>query len=510
MSSTPVMSSSAAKGLDGSSSSSLSFSSSSSILSFSSVVSQYDAILLITIAAVAFYATNKALPQGMVIMRERGIFGIDINKVTLEDRQKFGECKREHKPFPPRIEQYIVPESAGTFVGLVYLCSIVVAFALLPGCPLDRCNAALCSMGFALLLGFVDDVLDVRWRYKIMFSAVTTLPLLSSYSGPLWIAVPIQLRGLVAQWLSPAAGGVPVSSTHITDIASAVEVTKRYIAPYLFPPLLDGSSSPSSSSSGGSSGMIGGGADVPMDAPGLYLGPLYLLYMSLVTIFCTNSINILAGVNGVEVGQTMVICVAQIIQNILSIYLYGGGGITTSAASSSSTQHHSTIITNNNTSSIIFANQSAANHRVSLIILVPFLAVCGALWRYNRYPSRFFVGDSFTYMAGVVLAVAGITGVYSKTLLLFFFPQLLNFVLSLPQLLGVVVCPRHRVPRYCPKDGLLHNSHNLTVLNLILTITGPVKEGTLTTCMLAFQAVSCAAALWLRHSVAAQVFEIVN
>ena len=30
-------------------------------------------------------------------------------------------------------------------------------------------------------------------------------------------------------------------------------------------------------------------------------GPLYYVYMSMLSTFCTNSINILAGVNGVEV-----------------------------------------------------------------------------------------------------------------------------------------------------------------------------------------------------------------
>jgi UDP-N-acetylmuramyl pentapeptide phosphotransferase/UDP-N-acetylglucosamine-1-phosphate transferase len=35
----------------------------------------------------------------------------------------------------------------------------------------------------------------------------------------------------------------------------------------------------------------------------LPLGWLYKVYMVLLTIFCTNSINILAGINGLEAGQ---------------------------------------------------------------------------------------------------------------------------------------------------------------------------------------------------------------
>ena len=34
-------------------------------------------------------------------------------------------------------------------------------------------------------------------------------------------------------------------------------------------------------------------------------GPLYYIYMSMLSTFCTNSINILAGVNGVEVSDTV-------------------------------------------------------------------------------------------------------------------------------------------------------------------------------------------------------------
>jgi UDP-N-acetylglucosamine--dolichyl-phosphate N-acetylglucosaminephosphotransferase len=46
-----------------------------------------------------------------------------------------------------------------------------------------------------------------------------------------------------------------------------------------------------------------------------------------------------------------------------------------------------------------------------------------------------------------VLACAGVLGHFSKTLLLFFIPQVFNFLLSCPQLFGIVPCPRHRVPK---------------------------------------------------------------
>jgi UDP-N-acetylglucosamine--dolichyl-phosphate N-acetylglucosaminephosphotransferase len=40
-----------------------------------------------------------------------------------------------------------------------------------------------------------------------------------------------------------------------------------------------------------------------------------------------------------------------------------------------------------------------------------------------RYPSKVFVGDTFTYFAGMTIAVAGILGHFSETLLLFLVPQ---------------------------------------------------------------------------------------
>ena len=64
----------------------------------------------------------------------------------------------------------------------------------------------------------------------------------------------------------------------------------------------------------------------------LHLGPLYYLYMVAVVIFCTNSINILAGVNGLEVGQTVVIASAVLSHNLLQL---GNEAVTQEGALSS-------------------------------------------------------------------------------------------------------------------------------------------------------------------------------
>lgn len=51
-----------------------------------------------------------------------------------------------------------------------------------------------------------------------------------------------------------------------------------------------------------------------------------------------------------------------------------------------------------------------------------------------------------------------ILGHFSKSLLLFFIPQVFNFVYSLPQLFKVVPCPRHRMPDYDAVTDLLRPS----------------------------------------------------
>lgn len=58
----------------------------------------------------------------------------------------------------------------------------------------------------------------------------------------------------------------------------------------------------------------------------------------------------------------------------------------------------------------------------------------------------------------MAFAVVGIQAHFSKTLLLFFIPQIFNFILSAPQLFGILPCPRHRLPRFDPSANNLHPS----------------------------------------------------
>ena len=170
------------------------------------------------------------------------------------------------------------------------------------------------------------------------------------------------------------------------------------------------------------------------------------------------------------------------------------------------------------------------------MVVLLFLAVSLALWSHNwfamrnflvfshlrsgstlvthmarhstaRFPSRVFVGDTYTYFAGVVFAVCGILGHFSKTLLLFFIPQILNFLYSLPQLVGIVHCPRHRLPRLNAQTGKLEAiPSNLNLINLTLLVLGPQTEERLCSIMLVFQIVCCAVAFFVRYVVAGWLY----
>jgi len=212
------------------------------------------------VCVVAYAATTRLVRIVKDLTLKRGMFGYDINKRGTPA----GEVK--------------VPEAAGLAPGCVYLVSLTVLQCahLLGGgegaaseWALEH-NSALATIGFAIFLGFVDDVLDLPWRAKMILPAFASLPLLLSYAGSTTILVPRPLRAL----LGPQYGG----------------------------DLLD-------------------------------LGPLYYLYMFLLAIFCSNSINIHAGINGLEAGQSAVIAAAIVLLNVITIASTGAGAAAAAAAS---------------------------------------------------------------------------------------------------------------------------------------------------------------------------------
>ena len=182
-------------------------------------------------------------------------------------------------------------------------------------------------------------------------------------------------------------------------------------------------------------------------------------------------------------------------------------------------------------------------HKFSLYFLCPYLATALPLLWYNWYPSAVFPGDTFCYFSGMTFAVVAILGHFSKTLLLFFIPQVLNFLYSVPQLFHLLPCPRHRLPRYNSALDKVEMSlatekksnigglgkmiisvvkllrityvteyeengteyvqfNNLTLINFMLKLFGPLHERTLTILLLCFQVVCSCLAFTIRYPLA--------
>jgi UDP-N-acetylglucosamine--dolichyl-phosphate N-acetylglucosaminephosphotransferase len=246
------------------------------------------------------------------------------------------------------------------------------------------------------------------------------------------------------------------------------------------------------------------------------LGALYYVYMAGVAIFSPNSINILAGINGIEVAQSVVIALLLALND--GLYLLTP-----------------------------YPHPATDSHLFSLSFLLTFLGVSLALLWHNWYPARVFVGDTYCYFAGMVFVVVSILGHFSKTLVLLLVPQIFNFVYSTPQLFGLVPCPRHRLPRFNARTGLLEPSvtpwtpdrqprppiawalkllgrlrllrvtldgegrfvetSNFTILNLWLVWRGPLREDRLALEITAMQTVVGLFGLFVRHRLALLVFK---
>jgi UDP-N-acetylglucosamine--dolichyl-phosphate N-acetylglucosaminephosphotransferase len=240
---------------------------------------------------------------------------------------------------------------------------------------------------------------------------------------------------------------------------------------------------------------------------------MYYVYLAAVAIFCPNSINILAGINGIEVAQSLVIAALLLLNDAL--YLLPPR-----------------------------AHPAADAHTLSAVLLLPFVGVSAALAAHNWYPARVFGGDTYCYFAGMLFAAAATLGHFSKTLLLLLLPQLANAAYGAPQLLRVVPCPRHRLPRFNARTGLLEPSTaafahappravgaalralhrlrlarvetnargevvectNLTLLNLWLLWRGPMREDRLALSIVGVQIVVGLLALLARHRLASLLF----
>ncbi|KAK9361149.1 glycosyl transferase family 4-domain-containing protein [Lipomyces starkeyi] len=336
---------------------------------------------------------------------------------------------------------------------------------MFPHSKLAEFLAALLSSFSMLVLGVADDLFDIRWRNKLLLPAIAVLPLILVYYvdfGVTLVAVP----PFIWKLFNPGM----VSNSAV-------------------PPVVD-------------------------------LGVFYYIYMLAMAIFCPNSINILAGINGLEAGQSLIIAIFLLLND--AMYIIPGRIL-----------------------GLHPPHPATEAHLLSTYFVLPLIAVTAALLKYNWYPARVFVGDTYCYFAGMVFAQVGILGHFSKTLLLFLIPQIVNFLYSAPQLFKLVDCPRHRLPKLNTETGLLEpsrvyfdappkgaellllaslgklklldlerdsethvikSSSNFTIVNLVLTWAGPLREDRLAIAILGIQAGCCAVGLVARHTIAPAVF----
>ncbi|XP_067127168.1 UDP-N-acetylglucosamine--dolichyl-phosphate N-acetylglucosaminephosphotransferase [Centruroides vittatus] len=384
-------------------------------------------------SVVGFIATFRIIPKFREMFIKAHLSGMDMSKKSKE----------------------LIPEAAGVISGSVFL---MVMFLFIPipfiqswttnthdPFPHDefvKLVAALLSVCCMLFLGFADDVLNLKWRHKLLLPTMASLPLLMVY--------------------------------YVTFNNTTVLLPKPLH--WLF------------------------GTD-------LWLGPLYYVYMGMLAVFCTNAINIFAGINGLEVGQSAIIAASIIIFNIIELF-----------------------------------GDSWKAHLFSLYFMMPFLGTTLGLLYFNWYPAQVFVGDTYCYFAGMTLAVVGILGHFGKTMILFFIPQVINFIFSVPQIFHLVPCPRHRLPRYNEKTdklemstfqfktsdlhpistlilfifyhlGLIHyksgikddnmvECSNFTLINYFIKVAGPIHERSLTSALLILQIVCSLFAFGIRYGLA--------
>lgn len=112
------------------------------------------------------------------------------------------------------------------------------------------------------------------------------------------------------------------------------------------------------------------------------LGPLYYVYMSLLSTFCTNSINILAGINGSEVSQALIIALSVILNDLLylpwpkdfriPLHLLGRGReLEVGGVWSAGMAYGSKVL--------------VERHLFSLYFMLPLVGVCAGFMYHNWY-----------------------------------------------------------------------------------------------------------------------------
>ncbi len=96
---------------------------------------------------------------------------------NLEIKQQKRKCKKDVFIFRP--------ESLGLIPAVVFLLVTIIEQTLFEFTSTRQIeyNTALLSICLCVLLGFIDDVIDLKWRYKFIVPTIASFPLLAAYGG---------------------------------------------------------------------------------------------------------------------------------------------------------------------------------------------------------------------------------------------------------------------------------------------------------------------------------------
>lgn len=115
----------------------------------------------------------------------------------------------------------------------------------------------------------------------------------------------------------------------------------------------------------------------------------YILILPLIVTACTNAVNMLAGLNGLEAGSTAIMALA------LSLLCILKGG----------------------------------KQFIGAVLLIPLLGAILAFLLYNKYPSHVFPGDVGTFGMGSVIACVAMLAYLERAVFLMFIPHTINALL---------------------------------------------------------------------------------
>ena len=132
-------------------------------------------LFLAGIGIITWKLTQILIPKIVGFMLKAEIFGYDINKKGSEGGEK-------------KIPECIGFAAAVSFLMVGSVVSLVIKYYKN---ELELLHlAALVVIIGTILLGFADDMLDLPWRYKLIFPFFIFLPILAAYDGPTNIYLP--------------------------------------------------------------------------------------------------------------------------------------------------------------------------------------------------------------------------------------------------------------------------------------------------------------------------------